>query len=69
MNEDETFSIRPLRFQKGGPDLAVAHEVACELEQYFDEVDGQHPPVSEEQAQVALDEAMRHLRPGYTSVR
>jgi hypothetical protein len=69
MTEDETFSIRSLRLQKEGADASKALEVAIKLEQYFAEIDAQHPPVSEDEARAALDEAMRRVRPGYTSVR
>lgn len=69
LKEDETFSIRPIRVLTQGPAANVATDVADRLERYFGEVDAQHPPVSEEQATAALDEAMRHARPGYTSVQ
>ena len=69
LTEDESFSIRPLRIRKEGAGGAAALEAANQLEEYFAEIDRQHPPVSPEQAEAALSEAMRHVRPGYTSVR
>ena len=69
MTEDETFSIRPMRLQKEGANPDTAREAAGRLEQYFSEIDSQHPPVSSDQANDALDEAMRHVRPGYTSIK
>ena len=66
---DETFSIRTLRVQKDGTDAATAREAANQLEQYFAEIDSQHAPVPEDQAAAAIDDALRHTRPGYTSVR
>ena len=69
MTEDETFSIRPMRLRKEGANPDAAREAARRLEQYFSEIDSQHPPVSGDQANAALDEAMRHVRPGYTSIK
>ena len=69
LTEDETFSIRTMRVRKDGADATAAREAANRLEQYFAEIDSQHTPVTEDQAAAAIDEAMRHTRPGYTSVR
>ncbi len=66
LTEDELFSIRPLRTGKVGAGAAAALEAANQLEECFAEIDRQHPPVSPEQAEAALSEAMRHVRPGYT---
>lgn len=62
--EDEIFSIRPLRVLQEGADAARAVEAANQLEAYFAEVDRQHPPISPDQAESALAEAMQHIRPG-----
>lgn len=59
-------SITPVRLQKEGAETRVASEVADRLERYFAEVDQQHPRSSEADANAALDEAMRSVRPGYT---
>ena len=40
-------------------------EIADELRKYFAEVDASRKPVSEEEAEEILTEAMRSVRPGY----
>jgi hypothetical protein len=40
-------------------------EIADELRKYFAEVDAANKPVSEEEAENILTEAMRSARPGY----
>jgi hypothetical protein len=67
LKENEMFSIRPLLIQKPGAEASLAWEAASQLEQYFSEVDKQHPPVSEDQATMALDEALRHVRSRHSS--
>lgn len=67
--ESETVSVRPLRLQKEGADARVAGEVANRLEQYFAEIDRQHPAGTAAEDEEALDEAMRAVRPGYTPYR
>jgi len=67
LREDETFSIRPVHLQKEGAEARLAGEVADRLERYFSEVDQQHSATSD--ADAALDEAMRSVRPGYTPHR
>ena len=69
MQANESFSIRPLRIQKEGASAAEAREAAGRLEQYFSEVDARQALFSGDQAADALDEAMRHVRPGYSSER
>ena len=69
MAEDEIFSIRPMRLQKEGANPNASRDAAGKLEQYFSEIDSQHPPVSGGQANSAIEEAMRHVRPGYTPVK
>ena len=59
----------PCGLRKEGAGGAAALEAANQLEEYFAEIDRQHPPVSPEQAEAALSEAMRQVRPGYTPVR
>ncbi|MFN7923468.1 MAG: hypothetical protein U0Q16_25425 [Bryobacteraceae bacterium] len=69
LTDDESFSIRPVRLIKEGADTASANVVADKLEAYFAEIDRQHPPLSPEEAEATMDEAMRHVRPGYTRIR
>lgn len=66
LREDETFSIRPIHLQKEGAEPQAASEIANRLEQYFAEIDNQHPIAPEGEAEAALDEAMRSIRSGYT---
>ncbi len=40
-------------------------EVATQLEQYFAKVDARRQPVSTEEAEEIIDEAMRSARPSY----
>ena len=40
-------------------------EIADELRKYFAEVDASRKPVSEEEAEEIITEAMRSVRPGY----
>jgi hypothetical protein len=67
--EDEAFSIRPIHFQKEGADACAASEAATRLEQYFAEIDRQHPVVAQVEAEAALNEAMKSVRLGYTPRR
>jgi hypothetical protein len=69
LTDDEIFSIRPLRVQKEGATATAALEAANLFEEYFAEIDRQHPPVAPDQAEAAIGQAMRHVRPSYTSVR
>ena len=49
--------------------VTVSHqrrlEIANELKKYFAEVDAARKPVSEEEAEDIITEAMRSVRPGY----
>lgn len=69
MQANESFSIRPLRILKEGASPEEAREAADRLERYFSEVDAKRVPSSTDHAAAALEEAMRHVRPGYSSVR
>jgi hypothetical protein len=40
-------------------------EIADELRKYFAEVDASRKPVSDEEAEEIINEAMRSVRPGY----
>ena len=49
--------------------VSISHqrrlEIADELRKYFAEVDASRKPVSEEEAEEIINEAMRSVRPGY----
>ncbi|HVW09726.1 MAG TPA: hypothetical protein VHC90_14150 [Bryobacteraceae bacterium] len=53
--------------------VSISHqrrlEIADELRKYFAEVDASRKPVSEEEAEEIITEAMRSVRPGYRSNR
>jgi hypothetical protein len=63
VEEGEAISVRT--FQP----VTVSHqrklEIAEELRKYFAEVDASRKPVSEEEAEAIITEAMRSVRPGY----
>ena len=63
VQEGEAVSIRAFE------PAAVPHqrklEIADELRKYFAEVDASRKPVSEEEAEDIITEAMRSVRPGY----
>ena len=44
-------------------------EVLRRLDEYFAKVDSQRQPVSSEEANAAIDEALRSVRPNYRSIR
>ena len=44
-------------------------EVLRGLEEYFAKVDAQRQPISSDEADAAIDEALRSVRPGYRSIR
>jgi len=63
VQEGEAISVRTFE------PVTVSHrrklEIANELRKYFDEVDASRKPVSEEEAEDIVTEAMRSVRPGY----
>ena len=63
IQEDEAVSVRTFE------PVTVSHrrrlEIADELRKYFAEVDAARQPVSEEEAEDIITEAMRSVRPGY----
>ncbi|MGA2600225.1 MAG: hypothetical protein ABSH09_24930 [Bryobacteraceae bacterium] len=63
IQEDEAVSVRTFE------PVTVSHrrrlEIANELRKYFAEVDAARQPVSEEEAEDIITEAMRSVRPGY----
>ncbi len=65
----ESLIGRPLAENETVSDARSAREAASRLEQYFAEIDAQHPPIAAGEAESAIDEAMRSVRPGYTPYR
>lgn len=63
VQEGEAVSVRTFE------PVSVSHqrklEIADELRKYFAEVDARRKPVSEEEADEIITEAMRSVRPGY----
>src|SRR5580692_10960987 len=63
IQQDEAVSVRTFE------PVTVSHqrklEIANELRRYFAEVDAARKPVSEEEAEDIITEAMRSVRPGY----
>ena len=63
VQEDEAVSVRTFE------PVVVSHqrkvEIANELRRYFAEVDAARRPVSEEETEEIMNEAMRSVRPGY----
>ena len=63
VSERETVSVQAFE-----PPTISDHrrqEIAEDLRRYFAEVDAHRPPVSDEQADEIIDEAIRSSRPGY----
>jgi hypothetical protein len=65
--DDEAISVRALE-PPALPDQKRA-EILSGLEAYFARVDAQRQPVSPEEADAIIDEALRSTRPNYHSVR
>jgi hypothetical protein len=65
--EDEAISVRAIE----PPALSDERrrEVLRGLEEYFAKVDAQRQPVSSEEADAIIDEALRSVRPNYRPVR
>jgi hypothetical protein len=65
VQEGEAVSVRTFE------PAAIPHrrklEIADELRKYFAEVDASRKPVSEEEAEDIITEAMQSVRPGYRS--
>jgi hypothetical protein len=63
VQEDEAVSVRTFE------PVTISHhrklEIANELRRYFAEVDAARKPVSEEETEEIIIEAMRSVRPGY----
>jgi hypothetical protein len=63
VSEQETVSIRA--FQPPAISDQRRQEIVAALQQYFAEVDAKRQPVSPEEADGIINEAMRYSRPGY----
>jgi len=63
VQEGETVSIRT--FESANASHERKLEIADDLRKYFAEVDAARTPVSEDEAEELLTEAMRSVRPGY----
>jgi hypothetical protein len=65
--EDEAISVRAIE----PPSLSDERrlEVLRGLEEYFAKVDAQRQPVSPEEADAIIDEALRSTRPNYRPIR
>lgn len=63
VQEDEAVSVRT--FEPANVSHQRKLEIADELRKYFAEVDASRKPVSEEEAEDIITEAMRSVRPGY----
>lgn len=65
VEDGEAVSVRT--FEPAVISIAQKSAIAEELRKYFAEVDAARKPVSEEEAEEILNEAMRSVRPGYRS--
>ncbi len=63
--ESETVSLRTFELAPMSPHQRAA--IADELRRYFADVDASRQPVSEDDAEDIIAEAMRSVRPGYRS--
>jgi hypothetical protein len=67
LSEQDKVSVRRLPPQ---PELSAERrqEIAEGLRRYFAQVDAQRRPISEEEAEDVIDEAVRSIKPGYRSL-
>ena len=63
IQEDEAVSVRT--FEPGAVPHQRRLEIVNELRKYFAEVDAARKPVSDEEADDVITEAMRSVHPGY----
>lgn len=69
LDDAETLSIRPIPVIQEAPPLDRRREIAGNLRDYFARIDGQQPDAPPEELDDAIDEALRHVRPSYKSIR
>jgi hypothetical protein len=67
VQQGEAVSVRTFEPAKVSPERRL--EIAAELRRYFAEVDASRKPVSEEEAEEIINEAMRSVRPGYRPLK
>jgi hypothetical protein len=63
VHEGEAVSVRTFEAAKVSPQRKL--EITDELRKYFADVDASRKPVSEEEAEAAVTEAMKSVRPSY----
>jgi hypothetical protein len=63
LQEGEAVSVRTFETANVSPQRKL--EIADELRNYFAEVDASPKPVSEEEAEAAITEAMKSVRPSH----
>ena len=68
ISDQEDISVRVLQ-ASSEISSARRQEILAELNAFFARVDAQRKPVSAEQANEIIDEALRSARPGYRSLR
>ena len=67
ISDRETVSLRV--FESPTVSDERRQEVLAGLEAYFARIDAKRPPISEEEAEAIIDEALRSTRPNYRPVR
>jgi hypothetical protein len=65
--EDEAISVRAIEPQSISDERRT--EVLSGLEEYFEQVDAKRQPITPQEADAIIDEALRSTRPRYQSVR
>lgn len=63
VEDSESVSVRTFEPASVSPERKL--EVSSELKKYFAEVDASRKPVSDEETEDIINEAMRSVRPGY----
>jgi hypothetical protein len=72
ISEDESVSIKSFRASEIIPSRlsdAARQESLQKLDEYFARLDAKRKPVSDEEADEIINEALRSTRPGYRPVR
>lgn len=63
VHDSEAVSVRTFEPAAVSPQQKL--EIASELKKYFAEVDASRKPVSDEESEDIINQAMRSVRPGY----
>jgi hypothetical protein len=66
LDDGETLSIRPVSVVRDAAPPEKRREIARRLRQYFEHLDRERPPCSQQELDEAIDEALKHIRPSYT---